>query len=136
MQLYGEFQNFHRSLCARFGYGHDRIHFRRDLVSLEEAIAAKISAAPVAAQPAATTRPGLAFYSVTARNGEVIDLEVLDLRDQPISGLKIRYVNTVQPAASVRPGTHSVPRNSALAAIEYVEHHETANRAVNAVRRL
>ncbi|GAB1827271.1 hypothetical protein [Achromobacter xylosoxidans] len=44
MQLYGEFKNFHRSLCARFGYCHDEIHFRRDLVSLEEAIAAKVSA--------------------------------------------------------------------------------------------
>ncbi|WP_258231380.1 hypothetical protein [Achromobacter pulmonis] len=44
MQLWGEYRNFHRSLCARFGYGHDQVHFRRDLVSLEEAIAAKVSA--------------------------------------------------------------------------------------------
>lgn len=44
MQLWAEYRNFHRSLCARFGYGHDRVHFRRDLVSLEEAIAAKVSA--------------------------------------------------------------------------------------------
>lgn len=44
MQIYGEFKNFHRSLCARFGYCHDEIHFRRDLVSLEEAIAAKVAA--------------------------------------------------------------------------------------------
>lgn len=44
MQLWAEYQNFHRSLCARFGYPHDNIHFRRDLVSLEEAIAAKVSA--------------------------------------------------------------------------------------------
>lgn len=44
MQIYGEFKNFHRSLCARFGYAHDDIHFRRDLVSLEEAIAAKVAA--------------------------------------------------------------------------------------------
>lgn len=44
MQIYGEFKNFHRSLCARFGYAHDDIHFRRDLVSLEEAIASKVSA--------------------------------------------------------------------------------------------
>lgn len=43
-QLYWEFRNFHRSLCARFGYGHDPVHFRRDLVSLEEAIASKVSA--------------------------------------------------------------------------------------------
>lgn len=33
------FQNFHRSLCARFGYTHDPVNFRRDLVSLEEHIA-------------------------------------------------------------------------------------------------
>lgn len=44
MQLWAEYRNFHRSLCARFGYGHDKIHFRRDLVSLEEAIAAKVAA--------------------------------------------------------------------------------------------
>ncbi|WP_198158154.1 hypothetical protein [Achromobacter spanius] len=44
LQIYGEYKNFHRSLCARFGYGHDQVHFRRDLVSLEEAIAAKVSA--------------------------------------------------------------------------------------------
>lgn len=44
MQIWAEYRNFHRSLCARFGYGHDEIHFRRDLVSLEEAIAAKVAA--------------------------------------------------------------------------------------------
>ena len=44
MQLWAEYRNFHRSLCARFGYGHDEVHFRRDLVSLEEAIAAKVAA--------------------------------------------------------------------------------------------
>lgn len=47
LQMYGEYKNFHRSLCARFGYGHDEVHFRRDLVSLEEAIAAKIAAPAV-----------------------------------------------------------------------------------------
>ncbi|MGE8691591.1 MAG: hypothetical protein ACN6PJ_30895 [Achromobacter sp.] len=54
IQVWAEYRNFHRSLCARFGYGHDEIHFRRDLVSLEEAIAAKV-AAPAAgdAQPQA-----------------------------------------------------------------------------------
>lgn len=44
MQLWAEYRNFHRSLCVRFGYGHDEVHFRRDLVSLEEAIAAKVAA--------------------------------------------------------------------------------------------
>lgn len=44
MQVWAEYRNFHRSLCARFGYGHDEVHFRRDLVSLEEAIAAKVAA--------------------------------------------------------------------------------------------
>ncbi|MDX3986127.1 MAG: hypothetical protein QHC88_12825 [Achromobacter sp.] len=44
MQLWAEYRNFHRSLCARFGYAHDPVHFRRDLVSLEEAIVAKVSA--------------------------------------------------------------------------------------------
>ncbi len=44
MQIWAEYRNFHRSLCARFGYGHDPVHFRRDLVSLEETIAAKVDA--------------------------------------------------------------------------------------------
>lgn len=44
MQVWAEYRNFHRSLCARFGYSHDEVHFRRDLVSLEEAIAAKVAA--------------------------------------------------------------------------------------------
>jgi hypothetical protein len=33
------FKNFHRSLCARFGYVHDEEFWWRDLVSLEEHIA-------------------------------------------------------------------------------------------------
>lgn len=33
------FKNFHRSLCARFGYTHDEVYWWRDLVSLEEHIA-------------------------------------------------------------------------------------------------
>jgi len=37
------FQNFHRSLCARFGYTHDPVDFRRDQVSLEEHIAKLIN---------------------------------------------------------------------------------------------
>ncbi len=38
------FKNFHRSLCARFGYVHDDVDWRRDQVSLEEHIA-KMAAA-------------------------------------------------------------------------------------------
>lgn len=34
------FKNFHRSLCARFGYTHDEQFWWRDLISLEEHIAA------------------------------------------------------------------------------------------------
>jgi hypothetical protein len=33
------FKNFHRSLCDRFGYEHDEVNWRRDLLSLEEWIA-------------------------------------------------------------------------------------------------
>ncbi|MES2048821.1 MAG: hypothetical protein V4447_10500 [Pseudomonadota bacterium] len=36
------FKNFHRSLCERFGYVHDEIDWRRDQVSLEEHINAKL----------------------------------------------------------------------------------------------
>lgn len=34
-----EFQNFHRLLCKRFGYGHDPVDWRRDQLSLIEHIA-------------------------------------------------------------------------------------------------
>lgn len=37
------FKNFHRSLCARFGYVHDEVYWFRDQVSLEEHIAARIA---------------------------------------------------------------------------------------------
>lgn len=37
------FKNFHRSLCARFGYTHDEQFWWRDLVSLEEHIAINVS---------------------------------------------------------------------------------------------
>jgi hypothetical protein len=39
------FKNFHRSLCARFGYVHDEVDWKRDQVSLEEHIAAKVQPA-------------------------------------------------------------------------------------------
>lgn len=40
------FKNFHRSLCARFGYTHDEQFWWRDQVSLEEHIAALAQQAP------------------------------------------------------------------------------------------
>lgn len=46
-----EFKNFHRSLCARFGYTHDERDWKRDQVSLEEHIAGRIERA---ASPAPT----------------------------------------------------------------------------------
>ena len=42
-----QFKNFHRALCERFGYVHDPIDWKRDLVSLEEHIAARIRSARV-----------------------------------------------------------------------------------------
>lgn len=50
-----DFKNFHRSLCARFGYTHDEVHWRRDLVSLEEHIAKKIRASSAPANHRAPT---------------------------------------------------------------------------------
>ncbi|MEB0226277.1 hypothetical protein [Pseudomonas sp. 10S4] len=38
-RLDASFKNFHRSLCARFGYYHDDIDWQRDQVSLEEHLA-------------------------------------------------------------------------------------------------
>ncbi len=36
------FKNFHRAMCSRFGYVHDEVDWKRDQVSLEEYIAAKV----------------------------------------------------------------------------------------------
>lgn len=44
----GGFKNFHRSLCARFGYTHDEKFWWRDLVSLEEHIARQVSPPAIA----------------------------------------------------------------------------------------
>lgn len=41
-ELRGSFKNFHRSLCARFGYTHDEKDWFRDQVSLEEHVAGQI----------------------------------------------------------------------------------------------
>lgn len=49
-ELEAGFKNFHRSLCARFGYSHDEAYWHRDLVSLEEHIAIQLAPlAPVGA---------------------------------------------------------------------------------------
>lgn len=42
-ELEGAFNAFHKSLCVRFGYGHDDKDWRRDLLSLEEHIAGRVS---------------------------------------------------------------------------------------------
>lgn len=39
----GAFKNFHRNLCERFGYVHDKNDWPRDQISLEEFIAAKLA---------------------------------------------------------------------------------------------
>ena len=41
-ELRSSFKNFHRSLCARFGYTHDEKDWFRDQVSLEEHVAGQI----------------------------------------------------------------------------------------------
>lgn len=41
-ELRGSFKNFHRSLCARFGYVHDEKDWFRDQVSLQEHVAGQI----------------------------------------------------------------------------------------------
>ncbi|WP_207285167.1 hypothetical protein [Pseudomonas sp. FW300-N2A2] len=41
-ETHASFKNFHRALCARFGYVHDERDWQRDQVSLEEHIAGQI----------------------------------------------------------------------------------------------
>jgi hypothetical protein len=88
MQLYGEYQNFHRSLCERFGYSHDTIHFRRDLVSLEEAIAALVKQQE-GGDAVATLRvihPGAIEYSLT-RAAHALPVGYYDLHARaPLTG--------------------------------------------------
>jgi hypothetical protein len=42
-ETHASFKNFHRSLCARFGYVHDDRDWQRDQVSLEEHIAGQLN---------------------------------------------------------------------------------------------
>jgi hypothetical protein len=41
-ETHASFKNFHRALCARFGYVHDEREWQRDQVSLEEHIAGQV----------------------------------------------------------------------------------------------
>ena len=64
------FKNFHRSLCARFGYTHDEKDWRRDLVSLEEHIARLVPA--VEAKPTAAEVTGEAdLHALIGRVSEI-----------------------------------------------------------------
>lgn len=56
-----DFKNFHRQLCARFGYVHDEQFWWRDLVSLIEHIASK---AQPAVEPVATGK----WFTVVYKN--------------------------------------------------------------------
>lgn len=49
-RLRSEFKNFHRLLCARFGYGHDEHDWHRDQLSLIEWIAKRAAVEPRADQ--------------------------------------------------------------------------------------
>ena len=58
-----EFENFHRSLCERFGYVHDPVDWKRDQVSLIEHIASLIPAwrRDLGAPPPAPVAPALDY---------------------------------------------------------------------------
>jgi hypothetical protein len=65
------FKNFHRSLCARFGYVHDEKDWRRDQVSLEEHIARLVQpASPDVAKMVEAIQQGIGRELASA-NGEV-----------------------------------------------------------------
>jgi len=62
-QAWHEFENFHRSLCERFGYMHDPVDWKRDQVSLIEHIASLIPAwrRDLGAPPPAPVAPALDY---------------------------------------------------------------------------
>ena len=72
-----EFENFHRSLCERFGYVHDPVDWKRDQVSLIEHIASLIPAwrRDLGAPPPAPVAPETCgFYDALdkhVRNGVI-----------------------------------------------------------------
>ena len=72
-----EFENFHRSLCERFGYVHDPVDWKRDQVSLIEHIASLIPAwrRDLGAPPSAPVAPETCgFYDALdkhVRNGVI-----------------------------------------------------------------
>lgn len=93
MQLYSEYKNFHRSLCARFGYCHDEVHFRRDLVSLEEAIAAK-----VAAPAAGDALPDFDIEAAAQKMAECMDYPWAHMPEQGRTHMR-KYAQAVIDAA-------------------------------------
>ncbi|CAB3812137.1 hypothetical protein [Achromobacter denitrificans] len=93
MQLWAEYRNFHRSLCVRFGYGHDEVHFRRDLVSLEEAIAAK-----VAAPAAGDALPNFDIEAAAKKMAECMDYPWAHMPEQGRTHMR-KYAQAVIDAA-------------------------------------
>ncbi|MCH4572213.1 hypothetical protein [Achromobacter xylosoxidans] len=94
MQLYSEYKNFHRSLCARFGYGHDEVHFRRDLVSLEEAIAAM--------RPAPAAGDALDAADAVDVDWQLMRETAMLVRDRFSAALSIAYASSDATRSAIR----------------------------------
>lgn len=74
------FKNFHRSLCNRFGYTHDEKDWRRDLVSLEEHIAAKVAAPTLANTQLVAIQKIMARLSYLLDEDQFAEIESMALR--------------------------------------------------------
>ncbi|MDB5177544.1 MAG: hypothetical protein JWN75_1212 [Candidatus Saccharibacteria bacterium] len=75
------FKNFHQQLCSRFGYVHDEVHWKRDLISLIEHIDTRLAGYKVSAEP------GMEIWAKAkkdAKAGDLLPVTITDVkREQP-----------------------------------------------------
>ena len=116
-----DFKNFHRQLCARFGYVHDEQFWWRDLVSLIEHIASK---AQPAVEPVAWREQ---FASQV-----YADLAAADNQDVPLEQYPARILKVLDSIVGPRHPTvvqwrNDAIRNCASIAYKYCRDPESAN---------
>ena len=111
-----DFKNFHRALCARFGYTHDEKDWRRDLVSLEEHIAALAAPKPdeseldgtVAAHPAWWRGFQAGVYGTKAQSAQDVMVNMT-----PPATSRDRWMYEQGRLAERDPRTHAIESKAA-----------------------
>jgi len=89
------FKNFHRCLCERFGYAHDEVYWWRDLMSLEEHIAASVKREPQWLPIESAPKDGTCFLAY--HDGRVDFWHWQDFKDGSKAPIGWRNFITVYP---------------------------------------